>query len=487
MAKGYFGTHLSENIIETPEKYLICQNAVIARTGFQKYSASELREALDKLEVEYELGDTFDVYRDPSEVFHPDTIKSFEGKPFTVSHPTEWLSPTNIDQYEKGHLQNVRRGEEALDDGNYPLLADVFIKHEDALRQVRSGKRELSCGYDYKLFKTEAGTLEQREIRGNHLALVDDARAGEDARINDAKGSNYMNRNMRQVLMGLGFKVFAKDAEPEEIARAATAMRGLDGKEEEEVHENKERSLDKRRARDREDREDYTDRDTERGRDVEMFEGPEGYVHPIRGSKGYSKKKAGDSARDCEGMDADEEESARLHKALDRALDKRRASRQRDARASDVDMDELRRLLDEHLEEEEEEPEHSEESPLESEDESSEAERKKYIESPQPTPTTEREDAGEYSYSKGADSALAVLKAMRPIIARSTDSKLKKQFSTLYKASGGIKSKAGDGNGYKRFSAATRTRSQDAKNSELFGNKVIEEQLNSMYAELHKK
>jgi hypothetical protein len=456
VAKGYFGTHLSENIIETPEKYLICQNAVIARTGFQKYSASELREALDKLEVEYELGDTFDVYRDPSEVFHPDTIKSFEGKPFTVSHPTEWLSPTNIDQYEKGHLQNVRRGEEALDDGNYPLLADVFIKHEDALRQVRSGKRELSCGYDYKLFKTEAGTLEQREIRGNHLALVGDARAGEDARINDAKGSNYMNRNMRQVLMGLGFKVFAKDAEPEEIARAATAMRGLDGKEEEEVHENKERSLDKRRARDREDREDYTDRDTERG-------------------------------RDCEGMDADEEESARLHKALDRALDKRRASRQRDARASDVDMDELRRLLDEHLEEEEEEPEHSEESPLESEDESSEAERKKYIESPQPTPTTEREDAGEYSYSKGADSALAVLKAMRPIIARSTDSKLKKQFSTLYKASGGIKSKAGDGNGYKRFSAATRTRSQDAKNSELFGNKVIEEQLNSMYAELHKK
>jgi hypothetical protein len=34
-------------------------------------------------------------------------------------------------------------------------------------------------------------------------------------------------------------------------------------------------------------------KDEEPATDVEFFEGPEGYIHPIRGTKGYSNKKAG--------------------------------------------------------------------------------------------------------------------------------------------------------------------------------------------------
>ena len=44
MAIAYYGVKLSDNWIETPEGYVIFKNAVIGRTGFQKYKGSELNQ-----------------------------------------------------------------------------------------------------------------------------------------------------------------------------------------------------------------------------------------------------------------------------------------------------------------------------------------------------------------------------------------------------------------------------------------------------------
>ena len=41
MARAYFGSRISANIIETPEGYLVCKNVPIARTGVQKYRGLE--------------------------------------------------------------------------------------------------------------------------------------------------------------------------------------------------------------------------------------------------------------------------------------------------------------------------------------------------------------------------------------------------------------------------------------------------------------
>ena len=68
----YFGTKLSDNITETPEGFLICHNVIIARTGMQEYSSSEVP-------VKSKDGELVKIYREKSEVLRDETIASFEG------------------------------------------------------------------------------------------------------------------------------------------------------------------------------------------------------------------------------------------------------------------------------------------------------------------------------------------------------------------------------------------------------------------------
>jgi hypothetical protein len=224
---AYFAEHLSENIARTDEGYLICRNAVIGRSGFQTYKVKELTDPEGLLTpYAFQPDDTLEVYRDPSEVFSAATMASFEGKTFTLTHPAELLQTINDNRYNQGHVQNVHKGSEALDDGNWPLLADIVVKGMEAIQAIDDGQRELSCGYLYTLAK-EGYRWEQRNILGNHVALVPKGRAGNEARINDAapesKERAPMKFNLKN-LLGMGLKEFAKDAKPEELSEAIDAL-----------------------------------------------------------------------------------------------------------------------------------------------------------------------------------------------------------------------------------------------------------------------
>ena len=41
MAVAYYGSHISEHLVKTPEGYLICYDVPINRTGTQMYTAGE--------------------------------------------------------------------------------------------------------------------------------------------------------------------------------------------------------------------------------------------------------------------------------------------------------------------------------------------------------------------------------------------------------------------------------------------------------------
>lgn len=245
---AYYGTHLSENIARSPEGFIICKNAVIARTGFQTYRVSELADPEGLLsERNYRPDEEIQIWRDPKEVFSPATIASFEGKTFTLTHPDELLTPDNERIHSQGHIQNVRRGSEPLASGDIPLLADIFVTGHEAIRAIESGERELSCGYTYRLAR-EGYRWDQREIVGNHAALVQKGRAGAEARINDSAPERTERETRMKIssylkhLVGEGFKAFAKDASPEELTDAlrdpqiSTALEaGLDGKKPETI------------------------------------------------------------------------------------------------------------------------------------------------------------------------------------------------------------------------------------------------------------
>jgi hypothetical protein len=120
MAVAYYGSHISEHLVKTPEGYLICYDVPINRTGTQMYTAGELG-----LEGEPERPVT--VYRLEEDVFSPAALASLEGKDITRGHPAEMLAAENQASYSKGHLEHVRR------DGDN-TVADLIIKDPVRLR-----------------------------------------------------------------------------------------------------------------------------------------------------------------------------------------------------------------------------------------------------------------------------------------------------------------------------------------------------------------
>jgi uncharacterized protein len=178
----YITEQLSEHISETPEGYLLCSNVPITRTGEFLYKGDELLGHDGKPIVEATSDGIVRIQRDEGNVFSDITIKSFEGKPFTLDHPKGFVGPDNWQDLSHGTVQNVRRGEGDQAD---LLLADILVTTEEAIEMIKSGQREISCGYDAEYEQIEKGIGRQTEIIGNHVALVSKGRAGSRCAIAD--------------------------------------------------------------------------------------------------------------------------------------------------------------------------------------------------------------------------------------------------------------------------------------------------------------
>jgi hypothetical protein len=201
---------------ETPEGFLVCHNVPIARTGWYDYLSQEMG-----------LPDTdrmVKVYRSPDEVFAAAAMASFEGKSVTDEHPSDEVRPDNYSSYERGQVVNVRRSTEEPD----LLLADLFIKDPKLISEIQAGKREVSCGYECSYEPYEDGTYRQVAIRGNHVAVVANGRAGDRVAIKDEKPKVEERRKPMDLksIFWKAFGVYAKDASPEELTELAKLAPG---------------------------------------------------------------------------------------------------------------------------------------------------------------------------------------------------------------------------------------------------------------------
>ena len=122
--------------------------------------------------------------RDPAEL--EKAAPTFEGKPLLIVHRP---------QSAKDHSHEVTVG--AVHDVQWDapyLKAALAVWPGDAIAVIESGdQRELSCGYAYDADMTP-GTYDgvkydgvMRNIRGNHVALVEEGRAGPDVMVGDSK------------------------------------------------------------------------------------------------------------------------------------------------------------------------------------------------------------------------------------------------------------------------------------------------------------
>ena len=160
----------------TEDGYLIAE-ARSVRTGIQLYAGSEVGKP-DMSVVR--------VYRPADEVFATDSLQSFTHAPVTMEHPTEAVTADNWKRLAVGEVSTA-----AKKDGEWVHLP-LILKDAAAIQAVESGKRELSAGYTCELVwgdgvapDGQAYDAQQSNIKINHLAIVDRARAGSKARIGD--------------------------------------------------------------------------------------------------------------------------------------------------------------------------------------------------------------------------------------------------------------------------------------------------------------
>lgn len=221
---SYYGSKISDNLTKTPEGFLICHNVPIARTGQQLYLGNETPFK------ELPSNDTVKIVRHPEEVFSKATLASFEGKPVTDDHPLEDVTPQNSRTYLKGICRDVRRG---IGEYNDCIVADLMIYDPMLIDEIASKeKREVSCGYDCFWELGNDNTIIQKQIRGNHIAIVKNGRAGHRVAVRDSKPEikNKVNNGGKKMslkaIKNKMFAMFARDenSTPEEIAEASKLL-----------------------------------------------------------------------------------------------------------------------------------------------------------------------------------------------------------------------------------------------------------------------
>jgi len=141
----------------------------IARAGLLEYLRSD--------------GSAWVEYRPPEEAFNTDSLESFSLVPLTNNHP-----PTGLLDAENTKLFQVGTVETPHQDGD-KIRAKILVTDSAVVSQMAAGKVELSCGYLCDLEMTP-GEIDgkrydaiQRNVRGNHVALVAAGRAGPEIRV----------------------------------------------------------------------------------------------------------------------------------------------------------------------------------------------------------------------------------------------------------------------------------------------------------------
>lgn len=147
----------------TPSGLLRVKGA-IARVGEMTYQTQD--------------GNIYYQYVPPDTLFDQEHLNSIAGLPATLFHPDEDVTPANYKKYAIGSV-----GDRVIANVEKELIEVVFtIGDSDAIKAVtEDGCKQLSMGYWATLepHPTKPDTFIQTKRVGNHVALVDKARGGD--------------------------------------------------------------------------------------------------------------------------------------------------------------------------------------------------------------------------------------------------------------------------------------------------------------------
>ena len=194
----------------TPEGYLE-DTPILTSTGIFEYTNPD--------------GSIRRELRLPEEVFKPESLASYCGKPICITHDAGLITKDNVHENAVGTILS-----EGFRDGA-SVRAKIIIHDTDEMKLA--GLKELSLGYNLDLDETpgewngQPYDAVQRNIVINHLALVLEARAGEQARLNidsrdrKKKGAKSMSANPKTKKARRADGVMS----PEDLAQAIAAYK----------------------------------------------------------------------------------------------------------------------------------------------------------------------------------------------------------------------------------------------------------------------
>lgn len=183
-----------------------------------------------QISSELEPDKIYQVYRPAEELLSDETINSFKLLPIVDDHTMLGTEPGMMPAEEKG-VHGTSGSDVYGKDGK--LYGDLKIYSETLKDEIEAGKKELSMGYfcDYEL---TPGTFDgrhydavQRNIRGNHIALVEEGRMGSDVRVMDRKitmdSMKEINSMVKNAKRGIR-RVFDEDVDKRELIREVMAI-----------------------------------------------------------------------------------------------------------------------------------------------------------------------------------------------------------------------------------------------------------------------
>lgn len=150
----------------------------LSKEGVFPYLGKQISDSLEPNQIYY-------VYRPASEITNPETVESFNGVPLIDEHEMIGEGFTSYDDRPAGGVVFNTKP----DDGR--LLGDIKIFSENLKEEIESGKKELSMGYlcnyvpERGVFNGQTYDFIQKDLRGNHVALVKNGRMGSDVRVYD--------------------------------------------------------------------------------------------------------------------------------------------------------------------------------------------------------------------------------------------------------------------------------------------------------------
>lgn len=183
-----------------------------------------------QISSELEPDKIYQVYRPAEELLSEATVNSFKLLPIVDDHTMLGTEPGMMPAEEKG-VHGTSGSDVYGKDGK--LYGDLKIYSETLKDEIEAGKKELSMGYfcDYELtpgtFDGQHYDAVQRNIRGNHIALVEEGRMGSDVRVMDRKitmdSMKEINSMVKSAKRGIR-RVFDEDVDKRELIREVMAI-----------------------------------------------------------------------------------------------------------------------------------------------------------------------------------------------------------------------------------------------------------------------